>query len=127
LLVAVERVHDVVREREQRLAERRRLDAAVADGGHRAAHRIGELAQHARDGGLREAELLGGAGDGAEAHARLEGQELGKEAVTEETPVTHAGHVQDPRGSLIESAKVSLAHGAAPVAGHTGAHPARPY
>jgi len=112
LLVALERGHDVVGQQEQVFAERRRHDAAVADRRDGTAHRIGQLAQHAGDRGLREAQRLGRARDGAQPHAGLECQELGKKAVPEKTPQTHARHRHVLRGSWVESAKVSLAWGA---------------
>ena len=68
------------------------LDATVADRGDRAAYRFGELAQQRGDRGLRDAKLLGGAGDAAQAHGRLEGEQLRQESVAEETSESGAGH-----------------------------------
>jgi len=69
-----------------------RLDATVADRGDRAAHRLRELAQQRRDRGLRDAQLLGGARDAAQAHGGLEGEQLRQESVAEETSEAGAGH-----------------------------------
>lgn len=84
LLEAIHGVEEIVAERERLEPEGRGLDAPVPHHRHRAAERLGELAQHARHRRLRERELLGRARDAAQAHAGLERHELGKETVTEE-------------------------------------------
>jgi hypothetical protein len=73
------------------------LDAAATRAQHRLAHRVGELAQQPRDGGLRERELVGGARDAAQAHAGLEGDQLGKHAVAEIAAKSRSGHVPSPK------------------------------
>jgi hypothetical protein len=83
LLEALEGVQQVARQVEQLASERRGLDAAIPDDGDGAAHGVGELAQHAGDGGLRERQLVGGARHAAQPHAGLEGHQLRQQAVAE--------------------------------------------
>jgi len=118
-LEALHRVHHLVAQDQQLPAERRGFDTAVADRGDGAADRVRELAQHARHRRLRERELLGRARDAAEAHARLERHELGKETVPEELSQPGARHRELLKSSL---AKVWLTNRLLkPAADRTGA------
>lgn len=83
---------DLVAQPEHLVAEGGGLDAAVAQLRHRGAERLGELADEARHRGLRERQLLGRARDAAEADTRLEGDELGKHAVTKISSQPDTGH-----------------------------------
>jgi hypothetical protein len=107
---------------EQRAAELRRLDAALAHARDWRAEGLGELAQQRGDGGLRERQLLGGAGNASQAHHGLEGHELRQEAVAEETSQSGAGHAK----AFVEVGK-GLANGRSwrTAADHTGAGCAR--
>jgi len=73
------------------------------DRGERSAEGFGELPHEAGDRGLREAELFGSAGYAAQPHARLEGEELGKHAVSKVSPQAGRSHVDS-----FALAKVSL-------------------
>ena len=89
---ALERHEDFMAEREQLAPEGGGLDAPVAQLRHRRAERIGELADEARNRGLRERQLLGRACHAAVAHARLECDELGKHAVAKIPSQSDASH-----------------------------------
>ena len=83
---------ELVAQPEHLVAERGRLDAAVAQLGHRGAERLGQLADETRHGGLRERQLLVLARDAAEADTRLECDELGEHAVAKISPQPDTGH-----------------------------------
>ena len=118
-LEALHRMHHLVAQNQQLPAERRGFDTAVADRGDGAADRVRELAQHAGDRRLRDRELLGGSRDAAETHARLEGHQLGKETVPEESSQPGARHRELLESSL---AKVWLTNQLLkPVADRAGA------
>jgi hypothetical protein len=105
-------------QQQQGLPGRGGAHPAIADDGDGLAHRIRELAQQARDGGLRERELLGGARHAAQAHAGLEGDELREETVAEVT----SHRVRAHGGSFAE--RKGLANGGRPEgrsAGRAGA------
>ena len=89
---ALERREHLVAQHQHLLPERGGLDAPVAQLRDGRAERVGELADQARDGGLRERELLGGARDAAVADARLERNELGQHAMAKISPQADTGH-----------------------------------
>src|SRR5689334_20016540 len=72
------------------------LDAPALGEHHRRAHRVGETAQQSRDGGLREAQLVGCARDPTQAQAGLESDELRKQSVAKERTETWTGHGRSP-------------------------------
>src|SRR6185312_5824950 len=96
LLEALEGTQDLLAERGDVAPRARELDAPALRGEHGLPHGVAQFSEQARDGGLRHAELLGGARDAAQAQARLEGDQLGKQAVTEVAAKPRSCHGKTP-------------------------------